>query len=94
MKNLSILAMAVLFSSNIYAFEFDMAEITCKDIESEKTASMVLFWMDGYVSAKEDDTNFTEEWVDELSSYIKEGCEENPKQSILGIVQDKYLNAE
>ncbi len=68
-----------------------MAEVTCDGLK-EDNAALILFWLDGYVSAKEDETGISSEWVDELSSYIKEGCTEDAAQSVLGIVKKKYLD--
>ena len=73
------------------AWEFDMAEIKCNDLEDEDQAAMMLFWLDGYVSAKQDDTSMSSDWLDELGGYLEEGCSEG-NYKILDIIHAKYLD--
>jgi len=95
LKNiLWLLMLNSLFANAQGGMSFDMGEITCNqvDLTHEKDACMILFWLDGYVSAKEDDTQLSEEWIEELAGYIKEGCSENSNAKILDIIHEKYLD--
>lgn len=69
----------------------DMAEVTCKDMDDEEKAKIMMFWLDGYISAKEEDTELSGEWIDELGGYLEEGCEENKNAKLLEIIEEKYL---
>lgn len=90
-KYLPALVLAASFSA-VQAWEFDMAEFKCEDMDSKETAAMVLFWLDGYISAKQDDTIISNEWVEELAAHIKQACAKNTSQSVLSIVQDEYID--
>jgi hypothetical protein len=91
-KFLFAITLASLMSVS-HAWEFDMAEVKCSDLEDEEQAAMMLFWLDGYVSAKEEDTTMSEAWLEELGGYLEEGCSEG-NYKILDIIQAKYLDSE
>lgn len=73
------------------AWEFDMAEVTCSDLENAEQAAMMMFWLDGYISAEEEDTTVSSDWIEELGNYLKEGCTEG-NYKVLEIIRAKYLD--
>ncbi len=69
------------------AEEFDMAALTCNDIETDEDATMILMWLDGYLSCSSGNTLFSDRWIEDLASKVTYQCERNPNQTLLGIVQ-------
>ncbi len=76
------------FAAN--AWEFDMSTVTCTDIaQDEELGSMMIFWLDGYISAAKSDTKISEEWMDKLGSGLAEECGKDPHRKLLDIVEEK-----
>lgn len=74
------------------AWEYDMAEVTCGDIQEDKElAAIMLFWLDGYVSAEQDATLISEAWLEELGAALQEGCQGEKNRNLLDIVRKKIL---
>ncbi|QEP42907.1 hypothetical protein D5085_07085 [Ectothiorhodospiraceae bacterium BW-2] len=91
-KQLCGLALALALPFTAHAWEYDMAEFTCGDIDSEETAAMVLFWLDGYISAEKDDTTVSQEWFEELGTILSSGCYNEPTKKVLDVIYEKYLD--
>ena len=89
-KILFALALSGIMAS-VQAWEFDMAEVTCDDINNSEQGAMMMFWLDGYISASEDDTVISSDWLDELGGYLEEGCTEG-NYKVLEIIRAKYLD--
>ena len=64
--------------------EVDMAKITCKDfLDAGDNMSMMLTWIDGYMSAKSDNTMMSEEWMKKLGTHMGQYCKKNPGNTIM-----------
>lgn len=75
------------------AWEFDMSTITCTDMaEDEELGQMMIFWLDGYISAAKSDTNISEEWIDKLGNVLGDACGKDPNRKLLNIVQEELDN--
>lgn len=63
----------------------DVAKITCEELlkQDQKSMGMLLMWMDGYMSAKSDNTEFSEEWMGKLGKHMGTYCGKNPKKTIM-----------
>jgi len=62
------------------AEELDMGKITCEDLMKmdEKEKMLMIFWFDGYLSQKKNDTRIDQEWIQKLSQHVAEFCTQNP----------------
>ncbi|MBQ7609286.1 MAG: hypothetical protein IJU76_15165 [Desulfovibrionaceae bacterium] len=71
------------------AKDVDMAKITCKEFaESGKDSiSMMMIWIDGYMSGKSDNTVMNEEWMDTLGTHMGRFCAQNPKKTIMAAIE-------
>lgn len=62
------------------ADDLDMAKIKCEELmkmdDNEK--ALMIFWFDGYLSQKKNDTKIDEEWITKLSKHVGEFCIKNP----------------
>ncbi|MBQ9451892.1 MAG: hypothetical protein IJU65_01165 [Desulfovibrio sp.] len=62
----------------------DMAKITCKEfLDAGDNMSMMLTWIDGYMSAKSDNTMLSEEWMKKLGTHMGQYCGKNPGHTIM-----------
>ena len=67
----------------------DMAKVSCKDfMESGKDGmGMMLTWIDGYMSAKSDNTVMSEEWMEKLGTHMGTYCAKNPQKTIMAAIE-------
>jgi len=80
-------------SASASAWEYDMDDVTCAEVASDQqVATMMIFWLDGYISAEQGDTSISEDWFNELGSALAEGCEDEPDRKLLDIVKKKVLD--
>ncbi len=71
------------------AAEVDMAKISCKDFLSEKDQiGTMLVWIDGYMSAKSDNTVMSEEWMEKLGGHLGKYCASNPNKTIMDAINN------
>ncbi|MCR4666479.1 MAG: HdeA family protein [Desulfovibrio sp.] len=64
--------------------ETDMAKISCKDfLGSGDQMGTMLAWIDGYMSAKSDNTMMSKEWMEKLGKHMGEYCAKNPGNTIM-----------
>lgn len=70
--------------------ETDMAKVTCAEAAKEGPEVLVLmmFWIDGYLSAEEDDTVMTNAWLEELGKAVETGCAQHPDKPLLDVVKE------
>ena len=68
----------------------NMATVTCEDIGSEDEAAYMFFWLDGYFSAKQNDTIIDDEWIAEVEEVLAKACEEGDNRPLLQILTE-YL---
>ena len=85
---LSTLVAAFVFAAPYSALaagnEQDMAKITCKEfLSDESKISHLLMWIDGYLSAKSDNTIMSNEWIEKLGMHLGMFCAQNPGKTIM-----------
>ena len=66
------------------AEEIDMAKVSCKEfLGSGDNIGMMLTWIDGYMSAKSDNTVMSNEWMEKLGTHMGSYCQKNPGKTIM-----------
>lgn len=69
--------------------EYDMANITCKEMFSDaESVTFMLFWIDGYLSHKKNNMVFSEDSMKEITDALTEECKGNPNKKLGGILKD------
>lgn len=64
--------------------EQDMAKISCKEfLASGDNMGMMLTWIDGYMSAKSDNTVMSKAWMEKLGTHMGQYCAKNPGHTIM-----------
>ena len=65
--------------------ETDMAKITCKEFLSagESEMGLMLTWIDGYMSARSDNTMMSKAWMEKLGAHMASFCSSNPGKTIM-----------
>ena len=68
--------------------EQDVAKVSCKEFlgSGEQMAGM-LFWIDGYMSAKSDNTVMSEAWMQKLGTHLGQYCAKNPGNTIMQAIE-------
>lgn len=58
-----------------HAAEQDVAKITCKDFLADKqNISMMVMWIDGYMSGKSGNTSISDQWMEKLGTHLGTYC--------------------
>ena len=67
----------------------DISKVTCKEFLSsdEKEISFLLAWIDGYMSAKSDNTQISTAWMEKLGEHMGSYCSANPKKTIMDAME-------
>ena len=61
----------------------DMLEIPCSEVTSNtEDATNAIFWIDGYLSAKADNTIMDDAWIEKLGLHLGKYCGTNPKKTM------------
>ena len=64
--------------------EQDVAKLPCKEfISNTNEMPMMLAWIDGYMSAKSDNTVMSSAWMEKLGKHMGEFCSKNPNKTIM-----------
>ncbi|MBQ9407586.1 MAG: hypothetical protein IJU37_12725 [Desulfovibrio sp.] len=65
--------------------ETDMAKLPCKEFikAPENEMGILLGWIDGYMSAKSDNTMMSQAWMEKLGKHMGEFCAKNPDKTIM-----------
>ena len=87
-----IVGFAILFCLclplSIPAADYDMAEVTCADMmKDNESMTLMYFWLDGYMSAKMDNTMLRQEEVESNINIIRKECEGNPRKKIFSLLE-------
>ena len=71
------------------AEELDMGKITCDQLMKmdDKQKALMIFWFDGYLSQKKNNTNIDEAWIKKLSQHVAEFCTKNPGEPAIKSIQ-------
>lgn len=74
-------------SSSAMASEVDMSTFSCQEFSSnEKSVTYIIAWVDGYLSAQTDNLLTSDEWLDQLVEHIVQYCSENPRSSVIDVI--------
>lgn len=66
------------------AADQDVAKITCKEFLAEKEhLPLMIMWIDGYMSAKSDNTVINDQWIEKLGAHMGSFCSQNPTKTIM-----------
>ena len=67
-----------------------VSQISCKEFldSKEDEIGMILVWLDGYLSAKSDNTLMDDAWMEKLGKQLGEYCSAHPKKTIMDAVKD------
>lgn len=62
------------------AEDLDMGKIKCEELMKmdDQEKALMIFWFDGYLSQKKNDTRVDQEWIKKLSQHVAEFCAKNP----------------
>jgi acid stress chaperone HdeB len=61
----------------------DMLKITCKDFLADQSGvGPMLMWIDGYLSAKSENTVLNEEWMKKLGTHLGTYCAKNGGKTV------------
>ena len=75
------------------ADEYDVAKISCKEfLASGDEMGMLLVWIDGYMSAKSDNTVMSSEWMEKLGSHLGSYCKKNSSHTIMQAIEAMPAN--
>lgn len=66
----------------------DMAKISCKEFlaQDKDKIGMMLVWIDGYMSAKSDNTVMSSEWMEKLGTHMGTYCGKNPAKTMMDAI--------
>lgn len=69
--------------------EYDIAKTTCKEIFADAEGlTFMLFWIDGYLSHKKNNTLMSEASIKEIGEALTDECKENPNKKLGSILKD------
>ncbi len=87
------LSLCCLFAARVSHAQ-DMSTIPCSTFTKASAGSkfMILYWMDGYVSAKNNNTMMGDDWTIQLNSHIENQCAAYPEKNVFEIVKDVRKN--
>lgn len=71
--------------------QVDLAKMTCAEAAEEgaEFVTVLIFWIDGYLSKEMNDTVMTPEWLKELGAAVTTSCEQNPSKPLLDLVREQ-----
>ncbi len=81
----ALLTAFVGFAGIASAQEQDLAALPCGDLikANEQTQQLIIFWIDGYMSAQSENTVMSDEWIEKLAFHMGSYCAKNPKHNIM-----------
>ncbi len=91
---LAFLGAAPMVSAAKKSESVDLKEMTCKDLDSmdKETLSMMLFWLDGYLSGVSDDTSFNPENLGKFVENLAAACDKKADGKVLEIAKEVGLD--
>lgn len=91
MKKLLLLLACILcvFATNpAMANDQDMGKLTCKELLASKDdIPFIMFWVDGYMSAKSDNLVLNADWMKTLTEHYISYCQQHPRDTILDTME-------
>ncbi len=69
--------------------DIDVAKIKCKDFLSQKENEIgqMLLWIDGYMSAKSNNTTMSDAWMEKLGKHMGTYCAKNGDKTIMDAME-------
>lgn len=67
----------------------DVSKVTCKELldADQNSMAMMLSWIDGYMSAKSNNTLISNAWMEKLGEHIGTYCSANPNKTIMDAME-------
>ncbi len=67
----------------------DMSKITCKELldADQNGKAMMLSWIDGYMSAKSNNTLISNAWMEKLGEHLGSYCAAHPNKTIMDAME-------
>ncbi|MBE6441395.1 MAG: hypothetical protein E7022_03550 [Desulfovibrio desulfuricans] len=92
MKRFLLTLLAAVFlcapAASFAADETDMAKVPCKEfLNSGDSMGIMLAWIDGYMSAKSNNTMMSAAWMEKLGKHMGEYCSKNPGKTIMQAIE-------
>lgn len=62
----------------------DIMKVGCKEFvsDTQENIGLTLMWVDGYMSAKSDNTKMNDEWIQKLGTHLGTFCGKNPTKTL------------
>lgn len=81
--------LCIAITSSAYAKEdIDINTYPCKQfMASAEEMPLVIFWIDGYLSAISDQAVLNQEWMQSLTKQITAFCTANPNKSLMEAIE-------
>jgi acid stress chaperone HdeB len=89
-KPFVLMTAAALFCAPLAAMakDFDIAKMTCGEfLQDKETITMMIFWIDGYMSAESKNTKVSDAWMEKLGTHMGEYCGKHPKKTIMDAIE-------
>ena len=68
-----------------HAAEQDVAKITF--LADKQNISMMVMWIDGYMSGKSGNTSISDQWMEKLGTHLGTYCAKNPAKTIMDAIE-------
>ncbi len=80
--------MALMAVSSVAFANDDMLKVTCAQYNATDLGgkTIMIVWIDGYLSAQSGNTEMTSEWMEQLSTYVTTQCAQNPNTTVMNVV--------
>ncbi|MBQ7585716.1 MAG: hypothetical protein IJU40_05655 [Desulfovibrionaceae bacterium] len=90
-KILASLALAAFLAApaaSMAGGDIDMSKVTCKEFlnAGDQGIGMMVTWIDGYLSAKSDNTVMSDEWMKKLGTHMGTYCAKNGSKTIMDAI--------
>ena len=84
----AVAALALTVTANVAsAEEQDVAKIKCSEfIQSGNSMTLLIMWIDGYLSAASGNTTFSDAYAEQLGSKLGEFCGTNQNATLLDAI--------
>ncbi len=82
--------MYIALPSTSHAEDLDMAKIKCEELMKmdDQEKALMIFWFDGYLSQKKNDTKVDQAWIEKLSKHVAEYCTKNPSSPAIDSISN------
>ena len=68
--------------------DIDMAKVSCEEfLNSGSNMTMMLTWIDGYMSGISDNTVISNAWMEKLGAHMGQYCSKNSGKTIMDAIK-------